>query len=129
MIIILIAINDENFIVYFKRHKERRKALNNVVLIGEVSKMPTNYDAEMILKVARPTIEDENHVDLIPIKLKGNLLEVVLEHCKIGSVLGVKAYVETERKINFKDKEKFFLLYFAERITFLNINKERKDTN
>lgn len=77
--------------------------LNQVVLVGRVQNLQKEFKdgkdkAKVILAVGRNYKNTDGiyETDFISIDLWDNMAQNILEYCKIGDVIGIKGFLETE---------------------------------
>lgn len=112
--------------------------LNQVVLVGRITKDPEVRETDTKVKVTNITIavprsyknkDGEYDTDFIQVTIWKQLAENTVEYCKKGDLVGVKAHLQNN---NYTDKEgnkRYDLQVVAEKITFLSSKKEESKEN
>lgn len=108
--------------------------MNNVVLVGRITKDPECDEKEsgkkltnITVAVQRPFKNADNlyDTDFIRCVLWNSIAESAAEYCKTGDVIGVKGRLETQ---TYEDKEgnvRYSMQVVAERISFLASKKTK----
>lgn len=87
--------------------------LNQFLNTGRIKEINKNG---IIIEITRSYKNSKGiyETDLIPITLKGNILDNVKEYCQVGYLVGVKGHIET------KDSQ---IILIAGKVTFLASDK------
>ena len=108
--------------------------MNNVVLVGRITKDPEYDEKEsgkklthITVAVQRPYKNADNlyDTDFIRCVLWNSIAESASEYCKTGDVIGVKGRLETQ---TYEDKDgntRYVMQVVAERISFLASKKTK----
>lgn len=109
--------------------------LNNVIIVGRLTKDPTVLESEkghkrsfIVVAVPRPykNVDGNYETDFIKCTLWNVVAEHTCEYCKKGDVVGIKGRIQTSTYE--KDGEtKYSTDIIAERITFLSENKNKAE--
>lgn len=102
--------------------------LNTMVIVGTLCEMPEiretslgNKICTIKLSVPRnfPNSNGEYEIDIFPITLWRGIAESTAEHCRVGSVLGVKGRMQA-KELQSKEGNTFQALeLIAEKVTFI----------
>ena len=116
-------------------HERRKKMLNQVVLVGRLTRDPVinktdnnKQYSHVTLAVPRSfkNINGEYETDFIDCILWENVAKSTVEYCHKGDVVGIKGRIQS-RLVDLEDgSKKYYLDVVAERTTFLSNNKETK---
>ena len=94
--------------------------LNQLVVVGRLSKEPIKVDGGVIITLAVPRYYKNKDgiydTDFISVRLFRNIAESTLEYCKQGDLVGIKGHIEC------LSDEPLFLV--ADKVTFLSSKKE-----
>ena len=97
--------------------------LNNVILVGRISSLPTAEEVGIVTKFTLATsrsyknTEGLYETDFIPIVVGGeNMAKSLTDYCKVGDMVGVKGRIETTPLNEIK--------IIADRLTFLSSKKD-----
>ena len=92
--------------------------LNQIVLVGRISKISTNNE-KTIVRVSIPrSFKNEEGIyenDIIPVQLEGQIAKSTIEYCRQGDIIGIKGRLQND--INR-------VVVKAEKVTFLSSRKE-----
>lgn len=109
--------------------------LNQIVLVGRLTKDPEIKKTEKGTKVSRITLavprnyknsDGEYESDFINCTLWTGIAESTAEYCKKGDLLGVKGRIQT-RVYEKEDEKKYVSEVIAEKVTFLSNKKNSED--
>lgn len=109
--------------------------LNQIVLVGRLTKDPEVKETENGKKVSRITLavprsyknsDGEYESDFINCTLWTGIAENTAEYCKKGDLLGVKGRIET-RTYEKDEEKKFVSEIIAEKVTFLTSKKQHEE--
>ncbi len=103
--------------------------LNNIILVGRLTKDPEVMKTEgevsvanITLAIDRPFRSSDNvfDTDFIPVSVWRGYADAVANYCKKGSIIGVKGRVQN-RPIIIAEKTIQTLEVIAERVSFINL--------
>ena len=108
--------------------------LNQIVLVGRLTKDPEVRETENGKKVSRITLavprsykntDGEYESDFISCTLWTGIAENTAEYCRKGDLLGIKGRLET-RTYEKDEETKYVSEIIAEKVTFL-LNKKKEE--
>ena len=106
--------------------------LNNVVLVGRLTKTPEVKETEsgnkrtyITLAVGRSykNYNGEYETDFINIVLWNGVAENTCEYCQKGDIIGIKGRIESRKYEDKKGTLKYIEEIIAEKVTFLSNKK------
>lgn len=105
--------------------------LNQVVLVGRLTKDPELYQTETGRKLAHMTLavprsykntEGQYETDFITCKLWQNVAQNTADYCKKGDLVGIRGRIETYN-YETEDGRKYLTEIIADKVTFLSNKK------
>ena len=118
-------------------HERRYTVLNQVVLVGRLTKDPEIVDKEngkrvssIILAVQRPYKNPEGiyEADFIRCVLWNSIAENACVYCKQGDVVGIKGRLKADSYDDVEGNTKYVTDVVVESVTFLSSKKKEEDS-
>lgn len=116
--------------------KERKeyKMLNQVIIVGKIIEQPTlikldngNSKTEVKLSIPRVTKDEESRdivSDILVCTFRDEIAENVVEYCKKGTTVGIKARLESKEILCLDKTTQFCSIIVGEKVTYINVKKE-----
>lgn len=111
--------------------------LNQTVIVGRIVNEPVlketeNGRKETTLTIAVPrnykNVDGEYETDFLDCVVQGNIGETCVDYCGKGDLVGIKGHLNSKKVIE-GNIEKNNIILVGEKVTFLTMKKESKETN
>ena len=122
------------FVVYYTFRKEVKYILNQVVLVGRLTRNISVNKSDKGIRVATiplaiprsfKNMEGGYDTDFIDCVAFDNIADNTREYCSKGDIIGVKGRIQS-RTVEKDGKKEYLIEIIAEKITFLASKKEEK---